>query len=114
MSYLITPFEVVSKVLAGSVQVRFVHLASGIATRHSDTIDVMFIAGGRKVMVAIPCATLTSLREIERKNLSDQQLAEVAAAHLRSTLERGYDANLAELRMTDAELRMLGRQLGFL
>ena len=39
MSYLVTPFEVASKVLAGPVQVRFIHLASGIATRHSDTID---------------------------------------------------------------------------
>jgi len=114
MSYLVTPFEVVSKVLAGPVAVRFVHLASGIATRHSDTIDVVFLAGGRKVMVAIPCATLTSLRELERKNLTDQQLAEVAAAHLRLTLERGYDPDLAELRMTDEELRDLARALGFI
>ena len=114
MSYLVTPFEVVSKVLAGSVQVRFIHLASGIATRHSDTIDAMFFAGGQKVMVAIPCATLTALREVEHRNLTDQQLAEVAAAHLHTTLEHGYDPNLAELRLTDSELRALARQLGFL
>ena len=114
MSYLVTPFEVVSRVLAGPVQVRFVHLASGIATRHSDTMDVEFLAGGQKVMVAIPCATLTEMRKREHKNLTDQQLAEIAAAHLRATLERGYDANLAELRMTEAELRTLARQLGFL
>ncbi len=114
MSYLVTPFEVVSKILAGTVPVRFVHLASGIATRHSDTMDVVFFAGGQKVMVAIPCATLTELREREHKNLTDQQLAEIAAAHLRATLERGYDPNLAELRMTDEELRALARQMGFL
>ena len=114
MSYLVTPFEVVSRVLAGPVQVRFIHLASGIATRHSDTIDATFFAGGQKATVAIPCATLTALRELEHKNLTDQQLAEIAAAHLRATLERGYDPNLAELRMTDPELRALARQLGFL
>ena len=113
MSYLVTPFEVLSKVLAGPVQVRFVHLASGIATRHSDTIDVVFIAGGQKVMVSIPCATLTALREQEHKPLSDQQLGEIAAAHLRATLEHGYDPNIAELRMTDSELRALAGKLGF-
>ena len=114
MSYLVTPFEVVSKVLAGPVQVRFIHLASGIATRHSDTIDATFHAGGYRVLVAIPCATLSVLRDHEHKNLTDQQLAEVAAAHLRATLEHGYDANLAELRMTNGELRALASQLGFL
>ena len=114
MSYLVPPFEVLSKVLAGPVQVRFIHLASGIATRHSDTIDATFHAGGQRAMVAIPCATLTAMREREQKNLTDQQLAEIAAGHLRATLEHGYDANLAELRMTDGELRALASQLGFL
>jgi hypothetical protein len=114
MSYLVTPFEVISKVLAGPVQVRFIHLASGIATRHSDTIDAMFHAGGQRAMVSIPCATLTTLRECEKKKLTDQQLAEIAAAHLRATLERGYGPDLAELRMNDGELRAVARQLGFL
>jgi len=114
MSYLVTPFEVSSRALAGSVPVRFIHIASGIATRHSDTIDAVFLAGGRKVLVSIPCATLTVLREREQRNLSDQQLAEVAAAHLRTTLESGYDPDLAELRMTDSELRGVAQRLGFL
>ncbi len=114
MSYFVTPFEVNSKVLAQSLQVRFVHIASGIATRHSDTIDAVFLVAGRTVVVAIPCATLTELRERENKNLTDQQLAEVAAAHLRATLERGYDPTVAELRMSEEELRALARQLGYL
>ena len=113
MSYLITPFEVSCKTLAQPVQVRFVHIASGIATRHSDTIDAVFLAGGQKVMVAIPCAMVTQLREQEQKNLTDQQLAEIAAAYLRATLERGYDPALAELRMSGDELRAVARQLGY-
>jgi len=114
MSYFVTPFEVSSKVLAQSLQVRFVHLASGIATRHSDTIDCFFLAAGRKVMVSIPCATLTELREHEQRRLTDQQLADIAAIHLRTTLEQGYDAALAELRMSGGELRALARRLGYL
>lgn len=114
MSYFVTPFEVSSKVLAPSQKVRFVHLASGIATRHSDTIDAFFLVAGHKVMVSVPCAALTRLREDERRPLSDQQLAEIAAAHLRSTLEQGYDATLAELRMSAEELLATARRLGFL
>lgn len=66
------------------------------------------------MVVAIPCATLAELREQEQKHLSDQQLAEIAAAHLHAVLERGYDPTLAELRMSGEELRSLGQQLGFL
>ena len=54
MSYIVTPFEVSSKALAGPVKCRFVHLLSGIATRHSDTIDCWFRVNGHKVTVADP------------------------------------------------------------
>ena len=114
MSYIVAPFEVASRALAEPVHVRFVHLLSGIATRHSDTIDCIFRTGGRKVTVAISCATLTELREREHMYLTDQQLAEIAALHLRRTLERGYDATEAELFLKGNELRELGRELGYL
>jgi hypothetical protein len=113
VSHSITPFEISSKALARPVPVRFVHISSGIATRHSDTIDAVFLAAGQKVLVAIPCATLTELREYEHKNLTDQQLAEIAAAYLRATLDRGYDPALAELRLSGQELRAVAKRLGF-
>lgn len=114
MSYIVMPFEVASKVAAGPVRVHFVHLLSGIATRHSDTIDCTFRVDGQTVTVAISCATLTELREREHKYLTDQQLAEIAARHLRRTLERGYDATLAELFLGGDELRKLARELGYI
>ena len=114
MSYIVTPFEVSSKALGAPVKCRFVHLLSGIATRHSDTIDCWFRVDGHKVTVAISCATLTQLREREGKYLSDQQLAEIAALLLRRTLEEGYDPVQAELFIGETELRTLGRELGYL
>lgn len=114
MSYLVTPFEVSSKALPEPVRVRFVHLLSGIATRHSDTMDCIFRVGGREVTVAISCAALAELQEREHKYLKDQQLADVAALHLRRTLERGYDATQAELFLAGNELRELARELGYL
>lgn len=113
MSYVVTPFEVTSKALAQPAQVRFVHLLSGIATRHSDTVDCFFRVNGQKVTVAISCAALSELREREHKFLTDQQLAEIAALHLRRTLENGYDATQAELYLGGTELRALARELGY-
>ena len=114
MSYLIAPFEVSSRALAEPVKVRFVHLFSAIATRHSDTIDCVFLVDGQHVTVALSCPALTELREKEQKYLSDQRLAEIAALHLRRTLERGYDATQAELFINGAQLRALGKELGYL
>ena len=114
MSYIITPFEVSSLALAEPVKVRFVHLFPAIATRHSDTIDCIFLADGQHVTVSISCPALTELYEKEKKYLSDQQLAEIAARYLRHTLEQGYDATQAELFIDGTRLRALGKELGYL
>ena len=104
------PFEVGSKALGETIPVRFVHLLSGIATRHSDTIDCAFLVGGRRVLVEISCATLAELRESEHKPLSDQQLADIAASFLRRTMESGYDATLTELSLGGEQFRSLARE----
>jgi len=114
MSYSITPFAVRSKGLPEPVNCRFVHLLSGISLRHSDTIDCYFLVNGAKVTVAISCAAITALRESDKRPLSDQQLAEVAALHLRRTLESGYDPASAELFVGEADLVKLARELGYL
>jgi hypothetical protein len=114
MSYIVTPFEVSSLALAEPVKVRFVHLFSAIATRHSDTIDCIFLVAGQHVTVSIACPALTELREKEKKYLSDQQLADIAARYLRHTLEQGYDATQAELFIDGTHLRALGKELGYL
>jgi hypothetical protein len=114
MSYIVTPFEVSSRGLAELVKVRFVHLFPAIATRHSDTIDCVFLVDGQHCTVSISCPALTQLREKEAKYLGDQQLAEIAARFLRSTLEGGYDATQAELFIDGNRLRALGKELGYL
>jgi hypothetical protein len=114
MSYVVTPFDVSAKALGGPVHCRFVHLLSGIATRHSDTIDCAFLVDGKRVLVALSCAALTKLREGENKPLHDQQLADIARLHLRRTLERGYDPRGSELFLGEEDLRKLGRELRFL
>ena len=114
MSYIVSPFEVSSRALAEPVKVRFVHLYSAIATRHSDTIDCVFLVNGEHASVSISCPALTELREKENKYLSDQQLADIAALDLRRTLEQGYDATQAEIFIDGTKLRALGGELGYL
>jgi hypothetical protein len=114
MSYIVTPFEVTSKGLEAPVKVHFVHLYPAIATRHSDSIDAVFLLDGRKATVAISCATLAELRERQGKNLTDQQLADIAALHLRRTLQQGYEATQAELFLSGEQFRALARELGYL
>ena len=113
MSYVVTPFEVVSRGLPGPVKCRFVHLLSGIATRHSDTIDCIFLVDGRKVTIAISCAALAQLRENKQESLSDQHLADIAALALRHTLERGNDPTEGEVFLGEKELIVLARELGY-
>jgi hypothetical protein len=113
MSYIVTPFEVTAKALPAPAQVRFVHLFPAIATRHSDTMDCVFLVNGQKVTVSISCAALTELRKQRQgKVMGDQQLAEIAALHLRRTLERGYDPTQAELFIDLAQLRKLAGEAG--
>jgi hypothetical protein len=114
MSYIVAPFEVASKGLESPVKVHFVHLYPAIATRHSDSIDVVFLVDGRKATVAISCATLAELRVRDGKNLTDQQLADIAALHVRRTLQQGYDATEAELFLSGEQFRGLARELGHL
>lgn len=114
MSYFVAPFEVSSKSLEAPLKVHFVHLYSAIATRHSDTIDAVFLVDGLKATVAVSCATLAELREREGINLADQQLVDIAALYLRRTLEQGYGAAEAELFLRGEQLRALGRELGYI
>jgi len=114
MSYVVTPFEVSSQSLAAPAKVRFVHLYPAIATRHSDTMDCLFLVNGRHVTVSISCAALADLQRTDGKCLTDQQLADMAALALRRTLEHGYDAPLAELMLGAGEIRAFGKELGYL
>jgi len=114
MSYLVAPFEVASKGLEAPVNVRFVHLYPAIATRHSDSMDAVFLLDGRKATVAISCATIYELRAGEGKAFADQQLADIASLHLRRTLEQGFEATEAELFLEGERFRALAHDLGYL
>ena len=67
----------------------------------------------QKGQVALPVA---QRRDVDRADIEAEEEigAEIAAFHLRRTLEHGYDATQAELFIDDAQLRALGKELGYL
>ncbi len=113
MSFSMAPFEVASASLAEPAKVHFVRLMPGIATRHSDTIDIFFRVNGRPALVAISCATLSELDAKESRHFTDQQLVDIAGQWLHRTLAAGYDATVAELFLGGADFRSMAKELGY-
>ncbi len=104
MSYTVTPFEVASRISPEPVKVRFVCLMPGISPRHSDSIDCYFRVNGRRVVVAISCATLAEIRQREQMTFKDQQLVDIAAEFLKQTLRNGFDDIVMPGRVAEGDL----------
>ena len=87
MSQFIGAFEVTSKLSGHVYQCRFSHMWNGIATRHSDTIDVKFFVDGEAVVVGLAHTAFVKFRERSGRDLTDREASFVAAQYLRERLE---------------------------
>lgn len=114
MSYIVSPFEVVSKAIGSPAKVHFLHLYSANTTRHSDSMDAVYLVNGQNVTVAVSCATLADLRATEHKVFGDQQIVDVATLYLRRSLEKGCEPSGAELFLNGSEFEALARELRYL
>ena len=101
MSYVITPFEVSSQALAAPVEVRFVHLYSAIATRHSDTMDCKFLVDGKGVILGLAHPGFVDFRDRTGRNLSDREASYIAAEYLRERLEQEDEHSLYDVSTAD-------------
>ena len=98
MSQFIGAFEVLSKLSGKTHQCRFSHMWNGIATRHSDTIDVKFYVDGEAHIVGLAHTALVIFRTKSGRDLSDRESSYVGAEYLRERLEEDdlrplYDAS---------------------
>jgi len=87
MSQFIGAFDVTSKLSGHVYQCRFSHMWNGIATRHSDTIDVKFFVDGEAVVVGLAHTAFVRFRERSGRDLTDREASFVAAEYLRERLE---------------------------
>ena len=68
---------------------RFYNLTTGIAPRHSDTVDVKFLVNGKGVVVALAHAGLVEFRRQTGRSLTDPDVIWIAALTLKELLETG-------------------------
>lgn len=114
MSELAAPFTVRSRLTQEEYRVRFSHLWSAIATRHSDTLDCKFLVNGRGVVVALAHLGFVDFREHTGRSLLDEETAQIAAAHLRECLETDRAIDRSPLFVPREELLRLAQSLGLL
>ncbi|MFB3825873.1 MAG: hypothetical protein ACE15B_03855 [Bryobacteraceae bacterium] len=93
---------------AGPYQVRFGGLQTGIAPRHSDTVDVRFLLereGARESKtIAMPHAGLVALSRQQGRALADPWCARIAAVHLREMIETGADMEKPLVTLSEEDL----------
>lgn len=114
MSELVEPFAVHARLTGEDYKVRFSHLFSAVATRHSDTIDCKFLVNGRGVVVALAHPAFVEFRRRAGRSLSDEETAHLAAAYLRGCLEADRDTDRTLLTVPAEEVLRLAESLGLL
>jgi hypothetical protein len=114
MSELVAPFSVRAGLTGEDYNVRFSHLFSAVATRHSDTIDCKFLVNGRGVVVALAHPAFVEFRQRTGRSLSDEETARIAAAYLRESLEADRDTDRTLLAVPTEDVLRLAESLGLL
>jgi len=114
MSEMVAPFTVRARLTGEEYQIRFSHLWSAIATRHSDTMDCKFLVNGRGLIVALPHLALVEFRQRAGRSLFDPEVAQIAAACLREYLEADNDAQVSTLTVAPADVLRQAASLGYL
>lgn len=106
MSEFVGAFEVTSRLTDQHYQVRFSHMWSGIATRHSDTIDCKFFVDGRNIVVGLAHLAFVDFRSRTDRDLTDREASYIAAQYLSERLEQEEEHALYDVSR-DEVLRLI-------
>ena len=82
-------FEVTSSLDSNRYRCRFYTLITGIATRHSDTVDVKFLVNGKGTVIALPHPAWAEQQRRTGHSLTDSDAIQIAGLFLKELLERG-------------------------
>lgn len=81
-------FSVNSPLDGKNYHCRFYTLVTGIAPRHSDTVDVKFLVNGRGLVIALPHSAFAEYRRRTGRGFTDADAIRIAALFLKELLER--------------------------
>jgi hypothetical protein len=97
-------------------RVRFLWQQNGISIRHSDTVDVKFLAGdgeiGEEKVIAMPHPRLLELSRKTAHPLNDAWCMKLAGLHLKRMIETGEDLEKALVTMSLEDMRKAHEALG--
>lgn len=87
-------------------------LMVGIATRHSDTVDIKFLVNGEGVWLGLPHPLWVEFQRLTGVALSDRMAVDLAGLYLKHAIESGLgvehshwnDITVAEMLALAAEL----------
>jgi hypothetical protein len=101
MSEFIGAFEIPSKVTDVVYRCSFSHCWSGIATRHSDTMDCKFFVDGKGVVLGLAHPGFVRFCARTGRNLTDREASYIAAEYLRGRLEQEDEHALYDVSASD-------------
>ena len=73
-------------------------LTTGISPRHSDTVDVKYMIGGRPVVIALPHKAFAEFKRVAYRPLTDREAIETAGYILKILIETGMWLDEEEVR----------------
>jgi hypothetical protein len=82
-------FTVISPLDGAAYHCRFRNIMTGIAPRHSDSVDVCFLINGKAVFVALAHPAFAAFKQRTGRTLTDSDSIQMAGLFLKGLFERG-------------------------
>lgn len=82
-------FTVISPLDGSANHCRFRNIMTGIAPRHSDSVDVIFLVNGKPISIALAHPAFALFKQRTGRNLTDADSIQMAGLFLKGLLERG-------------------------
>ncbi|HWG37862.1 MAG TPA: hypothetical protein VN690_09115 [Terriglobales bacterium] len=90
-------------------------LMVGIATRHSDTVDIKFLVNGEGVWLGLPHPAWVEFKRLTGLPLSDRMAVDLAGFYLKRAIESGVGADRSHWNdITVSDVLELARGLKWL
>lgn len=90
-------------------------LMTGIATRHSDTVDIKFLVNGAPMWLGLPHPAWVEFRARCGQTITDRMAVDLAGLFLKQTIESGMGVDRQHWNdITTADVLRMCEQLGWL
>lgn len=104
-------FTVASPLDGAVYHCRFRNIVTGIAPRHSDTVDVQFFVNGKACTVALAHPAFAMFKERTGRPLTDADAIQMAGLFLKELIERGESWEGTLLPVSVAQTLRLAQQV---